>query len=189
MRDEVVRPPTDVSAGQESMELDNHAIYSEPDDSQYIYSCIRKKSITLQANRVSGGEDNTAYPQGNACSELDLSCVVCHEYAKANTNRLEWFRNKMCNWLWQCLTLEIQPAKLINVLGVMFTSEPIPNFGLHIFQPIKFFSYLSSVILLIRGEAHMVLFSVHIFIYICYCVSKSVKLESGFLKTYLIFVL
>ena len=89
MRDEVMRPPTDVSAGQDSIELDSHAIYSEPDDSQYLYSYIGPENITLQSNRVSHGEDNTACPQGNAYSELDLSSAVCHEYAMANTDRFE----------------------------------------------------------------------------------------------------
>ena len=88
-RDEVVRPPADDLASQGSIELDNHAIYSEPDDSQYLYSYIGPENITLQSNRVSHGEDNTACPQGNAFSELDFSCAVCHEYAMANTDRLE----------------------------------------------------------------------------------------------------
>ena len=89
MGDEVVRPPTGVSANQGSMELDTHAIYSEPDDSQYLYSHIGPVRNTLQAERVCCGEDNTAYPQGNAYSELDLSSAVCHEYAVAHNNRLE----------------------------------------------------------------------------------------------------
>ena len=84
-----MRPPADVSASQGSMELDTHAIYSEPDDSQYLYSCMGPESNTLQATTVSHGEDNTAYPRGNAYSGLDLSSAVRHEYATANTDRLE----------------------------------------------------------------------------------------------------
>ena len=71
------------------MQLDTHAIYSEPDDNQYLYSSIEQQSITPQAVGISYGEDNTACPQGNAYSELDLSSAVCHEYAMANTDRLE----------------------------------------------------------------------------------------------------
>ena len=71
------------------MELDNHAIYSEPDDSQYLYSCIGRERNTTQANAVLPGEHNIVYSQSNAYSELDLSSAVCHEYALANTNRLE----------------------------------------------------------------------------------------------------
>ena len=40
-----MRPPADDLASQGSIELDNHAIYSEPDDSQYLYSCIGPESI------------------------------------------------------------------------------------------------------------------------------------------------
>ena len=71
------------------MELDNHAIYSEPDDSQYLYSCIGREINTPQANAVLPGGDNIVYSHGNAYSELDLSSAVCHEYAVANTNRME----------------------------------------------------------------------------------------------------
>ena len=81
-----MRPPADVTA---SMELHNRAIYSEPDDGQYLYSFIGPESNTPQVSAVSCGEDNNVYSQGNAYSELDLSGAVCHEYALANTYRLE----------------------------------------------------------------------------------------------------